>query len=367
MSQIARTPVRPACSLILVCLGLLVALTACGGAAPTATTRRASSAPSAAASVASYAPAAAASAAPAAASSAGGTGTLATSVPGRSSLPVSSSAPVAVASAAPKSSAAPGLTPPQYIPIANVGRRLIKSGTVSMVVQDVDASFEEALKIAQANGGDILQYTNTKDNDRRVADLILQVDSGKFEASMQALRKMAGIIERKVDKADVQEVTEEVVDVQAQIASLELSLQQLDELQKRTTRTDEILAIQREINNVRAQIDKLKTRGAQLEQQTDQSTITLHLESGKLPVASEPPTPTVWDPSSIAGRAWSASLAILQGVGTVVITVAVFCWWLLPLLPIAWIVYRRYRRPNPVRTVAAPPAPPVPPAAAAGD
>ena len=366
MSQIARTPVRPACALILVCLGLLAALTACGGAAPTATVRRASSAPSAAASVASNAPAAA-SAAPAAASSAGGTGALATSVPGRSSLPVSSSAPVAAASAAPRSSAAPGLTPPQYIPIANVGRTLIKSGTVSMVVEDVDAAFLVAMQIAHDHGGDVLRYTNTKNDDRRVADLILQVDSAKFEESMQALRKMAGIIERKVDKADVQEVTEEVVDVQAQIASLELSLQQLDELQKRTTRTDEILAIQREINNVRAQIDKLKTRGAQLEQQTDLSTITLHLESGKLPVAAEPPTPTVWDPSSIAGRAWSASLAILQGVGTVVITVAVFCWWLLPLLPIAWIVYRRYRRPNPVRTVAAPPAPPVPPAAAAGD
>ena len=280
---------------------------------------------------------------------------------------MATTAPGATSSAAPNGSAAPGLTPPQYIPIANVGRRLIKSGTVSMVVNDVDISFEKALQIAHDHGGDILQYTNTKTDDRRVADLILQVESKNFEAAMQALRKMEGVVERKVDKADVQEVTDEVIDVQAQIKNLEATEQQLEELIRRTTRTDEILTIQREINNVRVQIDRLKTHNQQLEHQTDLSTITLHLESGPVAAASIPPAPTTWDPSTIAGRAWYASLGILQGIGTVVITVAVFGWWLFPLLLIAWIVYRRYRRPASVRTVAAPPAPPAPPAAAAGD
>ena len=367
MLQIARTPVRPAITLVLVCLGLLVALTACGGSAPTATrTRASSSAPSAAASAAPAA-SSSSSAASAAASSAGVFGPAATVVPGRSSAPGATSAPVALSSAAPNSSAAPGLTPPQYIPIATVGRRLIKSGTVSMIVNDVDVTFEKALQIAHDHGGDILQYTNTKTDDRRVADLILQVESGKFEAAMQALRKMEGVVERKVDKADVQEVTDEVIDVQAQIKNLQATEQQLQQLLQRTTRTDEILTIQREINNVRVQIDRLTARGQQLEQQTDLSTITLHLESGPVAASSTPPAPTAWDPSTIAGRAWYASLAVLQTIGTVVITIAVFCWWLLPLLVIAWLVYRRYRRPAPARPVAAPPTPPAPPAAAAGD
>ncbi len=132
-------------------------------------------------------------------------------------------------------------------------------------------------------------------------------------------------------------------------------------------RADEILTIQREINNVRVQIDRLRTRSEQLADQTQLSTITLHLESGPLAPAVAPPADAAWDPSGVAGRAWSASLTILQGLGTVVITVAVFGWWLLPLLLVAWLVYRRYRRPAPARPAATPPTPPAPPAAAAGD
>jgi TolA-binding protein len=241
---------------------------------------------------------------------------------------------------------------------------LIKTGTVSMVVQDVDVSFEAALKVAQDHGGDVLQYTNTKTGDKRVADLILQVESGKFEQAMTALRRMSGVVERKVDKADVTEVTDEVVDVQAQIKNLELSEQQLQALLQRTTRTDEILTIQREINNIRVEIDRRKTRAAQLAEQTDLSTITLHLESGPVAAAIAPPGDATWDPSTTAGRAWNASLGILQGIGTVAITIAVFSWWLLPLLLVSWLVYRRYWRVATVRTVATPPAPPAPPAAA---
>ena len=350
MAKIARSSLRPATTLLLVSLALLAALAACGASAPAATRGRTNSS----APAASFAPAA--SAAPAFPT--GGTG--------RSAPPAASAAPQAAATTAPSGSAASGLTPPQYIPIANRNRQLIKSGTVNMVVQDVDVSFEAALKIAQDHGGDVLQYTNTKTGDKRVADLILQVESGKFEQAMNALRRMSGIVERKVDKADVTEVTDEVIDVQAQIKNLELTEQQLQALLQKTTRTDEILSIQREINNVRVELDRLKTRSEQLADQTDLSTITLHLESGPVAAAVAPPAELAWDPGTTAGRAWNASLGILQGIGTVAITVAVFCWWLVPLLLVAWLVFRRYRRPGPARAVAAPPAPPTPPATAAG-
>ena len=346
MWQIARSSPRPFALLVLVSLSILVALTACG-ASPTATRTSGNTTTASAAPAPSSAASSAASSAP-----------YASTAPGRTVPTVTGNAPVAVASAAPNGSAAPGLTPPQYIPIVNPGRQLIKTGTVSMIVQDVDLSFEDALKIAQKNGGDLLQYTNTKTGDRRVADLILQVDSKNFEQAMKALRGMQGIVERKVDKADVKEATDEVVDVQAQIKNLEITEQQLRALLERTNRTDEILTIQREINNVRVQIDRLQTRGNQLANQTDLSRITLHLESGPPVAPSEPPTATAWDPGTIVGRAWYASLSILQGIGTVVITIAVFCWWLLPLLLVAWLLYRRYRRTAPARPIAAPPAPP---------
>ncbi len=351
MWQIARSSSRPFALLMLGSLVLLVVLTACGGS-PTATRTRSNTI------TASAAP----SAAPAASSALRVVRAPRQHRAGSGCSDGDQERPGSRGQRRPEwQHRAPGLTPPQYVPIVTT-RQLIKTGTVSMVVQDVDVSFEDALKIAQENGGDLLQYTNTKTGDRRVADLILQVDSKNFEQAMKALRGMKGIIERKVDKADVKEVTDEVVDVQAQIKNLEITEQQLRALLERTNRTDEILTIQREINNVRVQIDRLQTRGNQLADQSDLSTITLHLESGP-PVAppSESPATTAWDPGTIIGRAWYASLAILQGVGTVVITIAVFCWWMVPLLLVAWFLYRRYRRTAPTRPS---PTPPTPPAAA---
>lgn len=356
MWQMARLSVRPVSSLALVMLLIIGALTACGGAAPTAT-RSAGGSTAFPSVAASSVPFPAASAAPAAAASNGSSAALPTAVTGRIAPTAGTGAAASTGATAPAGGATTGQTPPQYIPIANPGRRLIKTGTVSTVVQDVDATFKDALEIARRYGGEVLQYTNTKNGDRRVADLVLQVDSAKFEEAMQALRGMAGIVERKVDKAEVKEVTAEVIDVQAQLKSLEATAAQLEELLKRTTRTDEILTIQREINNVRAQVDRLRTQNERLAEQTDLSTITLHLEAGPAAAPASPPAETAWDPGTIAGRAWYASLGILQGIGTVAITIAVFCWWLLPIALVAWLLLRRYRRATPARPAAPPPAP----------
>ncbi len=47
-----------------------------------------------------------------------------------------------------------------------------------------------------------------------------------------------------------------------------------------------------------------------------------------------------WDPVAIAGRAWDASLATLQGIATVLISVFVYIWWLVPIAIAAYLFSR---------------------------
>lgn len=255
-------------------------------------------------------------------------------------------------------------TAPQNITVPDVPKQIIKNGNLSLTVKDVDGAVIQIRGIALQHGGDVTQSSSTKTGDFRVADIIIQVDSGRFEDAMAALRQLNGmVVDRKVDKTDSKDVTEEFVDVKAQITTLEATERQLRALLDRATRTEEILTIQREITNVRSQIDRLQGRANYLERRSAMSTITLHLEPESAPAL----TPNSgWRFSEVVARAWASSLRLLEGVATVVVSVAVFSWWILPLLFLGWQAWRLYRRRG--AAPAAPAAPPPPaPATPTGD
>jgi hypothetical protein len=313
-------------AMVLVLCLLTSVLTACGGSsAPTQSTvsdRGGATSSSGGGVAPSYSGGAAASAAPS---------TAASSAP-RAAAAVPTSA--AIGQTAPASTA-PAPTDVQP-------RLLIKTGTLGLTVKDVDAAFGRVGAIARQYGGDVLQYTNSKNGDRRVADVTLQVDSNQFEAAMAALRELPDVVERRVDKAEATDVTEEFVDVQAQITNLEATERQLRDIMAKATRTEDILNIQREITNVRGQIDRLQGRANYLDRRAALSTISLHLET---PVAAATsPEVAGWRFTTVVANAWAASLQVLQGVGTIVTTVAVFCWWLVPLALLASVGFRLLRR-----------------------
>ncbi len=296
---------------------LAVALIACGGSAP----------------------------APTHAASRGAAGGMAAQSSGGAVTAAAPAARATAAATAPAGGANAGQ--PQNPQVPDVPKMVIKNGTLSLVVRDVDSAVNQIGGIALRHGGDVRQATNNKSGERRVADLVIQVESGQFDRAMAALREMDGVEDRTTDKTDSQDVSEEYVDVKAQIATLEATERQLRGLLEKATRTEDVLAVQREITNVRGQIDRLQGRANFLDRRAAMSTITIHLET---PVAAGPGArpgeePVAeWRLSRVAATAWDASLRVLQGVATVVVSVVVFSWWLLPLALLGWLALRVARR-----------------------
>lgn len=311
---------------------VLAALVACGGSAAVRSTESSGGA---------------ASSQPGSAGESRASGAAATAAPAQTAGASRAAQPASGNPAAPDA--------PQNINVPDVPKQIIKNGTLSLVVRDVDSVVTQVSGIALQHGGDVTQSSNTKTGDFRVANIVIQVDSGQFDRAMTALRQMDGVVERRVDKSDSKDVTEEFVDVKAQITTLEATERQLRALLDKATRTEEILTIQREITNVRGQIDRLQGRANYLERRAAMSTIALHLEPEAIAART---TPDGWRLADVVTRAWEASLRILQGLVTVVVSVVVFSWWVLPLLALGWLALRRYRRRA---------APPPAPAAPAGD
>ena len=102
---------------------------------------------------------------------------------------------------------------------------------------------------------------------------------------------------------------------------------------------NDTLSIQRELTEVRGEIERVQGRIQYLEQRSETSRISLFIA----PV-EEVAAPPVWSPASIVGQAWDASLGFLQVIATVLLSVAVFSWWLVPLILLGFVWWRAHTR-----------------------
>ena len=111
------------------------------------------------------------------------------------------------------------------------------------------------------------------------------------------------------------------------------------ELYDRAQSVNDALSIERELTNIRGQIEQVQGRISYLEKRTALSQITLSIQ----PVSTPKPQPA-WDPARVVARAWDASLLVLQTLASAVLSVGAFGWWLAPALGAGLVRWRRRSR-----------------------
>jgi hypothetical protein len=221
-------------------------------------------------------------------------------------------------------------------------RMVIRTAQLTVEVQDMESALTHARAIASQAGG-YVSTSNTRierqnDQDRMVADLTLQVRSDAADSAMSDLRALGKVT---TETSGSQDVTDEYVDLDANLRNLQASETAILKLMDKATAISDVLSLQRELTNVRGQIERIQGRKTYLERRTDMATITLSL---RLPPVS--PTSVgggMWDPAATALRGWQASLTVLQTLANGIIVAIAFGWWLLPLVALGVFMWRRRR------------------------
>lgn len=165
-----------------------------------------------------------------------------------------------------------------------------------------------------------------------------------FDAAINEIRKLAIKVESEV--SSTQDVTEEFTDLESQVRNLQATEAGLLKLMARAERIEDILALQRELTNIRGQIERLQGRLNFLKRRVEMSTITVALIPEGAPRPGDRP---IWKPLETAQNAWRASAVFLTALADIVIAVVVFFWWVVPLAVIGWLLLRSRlrRRPRP--------------------
>jgi hypothetical protein len=237
-------------------------------------------------------------------------------------------------------------------------RMIVYTGRVELVVEDYEAARYRLMELLQEHEGYEAnsEQTGQPDETRRGV-WTLRVPAAKFRSFLDAVSKLGELRRQTLESNDI---TDRYYDVQAEALNLEArekALRKLYEEKIAGSKLADLIEVDRELSNVRGQINVRKGQMQRWEQETAFATITveLHSRQGYVPPTAAPFGTTV-------GRTFSASLDAMLGFGQGIVLFAVAVGpWLVPASVVAvplWLSLRHRRRRQPAEA-----APPVPPAA----
>lgn len=224
-------------------------------------------------------------------------------------------------------------------------RMIIRIATLQLRVKDVAASMDSIRSVVGGHAGYVTGSESRQEGDYTVGTMTVQVPAAQFDGAMSQLRTLGiKVLNESVSSSDV---TEEFTDLNSQLRNLRATESRILELMNRAEAIGDILSLDRELRGIQGEIERIQGRVNYLGKRAEMSTITVSLYPEAITVEPAPQVAEAWDPVRIAGEAWESSLQLLANVGTLVITVVVYLWWLLPLGMLAALFLRRARRAMP--------------------
>lgn len=252
---------------------------------------------------------------------------------------IAPSAPAPAATAAPAAKPASSAYSTNNQASVPWDRMVIRTASLSLTVKNVDDALRSLRDLSRVHEGFIANSQTRQDRNQTVATVTIQVPARNFDALIQQARELA--VKVQTEQVGSQDVTEEFVDLQSQLRNLQATEASLLKLLDRAERIEDILALQRELTNVRGQIERLQGRINYLQRRSDMSTLVVSLTPEGFARTDEP----VWQPLRTVERAWRASLELIQGLLDVLLAAVVFLWWAVPLgALVVWLIRRRRSR-----------------------
>ncbi|WP_165845403.1 DUF4349 domain-containing protein [Streptacidiphilus pinicola] len=272
-------------------------------------------------------------------------------------------------SPAPSASSAPSGTP-------NAGaadRSVIYSGEIQLRSARVDAAVQQAQAVVQAVGGYIdseqvgdaasmpwnvgvaapstnpdgstpppsqaLPLAPPPDASGEAAIMQLRIPSASYDAVFTQLGTLGTVLAR--ERAS-QDVTEQVVDLDARITSEKASLDRLDALMRQAGSLNDMLTLEQAVTQRESDLNSLESQEASLRGQVAMSTVTVEFFQTAAPPAPKPKPSGAW---GSAGHALAAGWHGLYLVGRgLLVVVSASLPFLVLLAVLGYALYRYLRR-----------------------
>ena len=210
-------------------------------------------------------------------------------------------------------------------------RKIVKTGYITLEVEDIAESIDKVADMADDLGGYVVSSYKHEYEEGTSGSIRIRVPSEKFEEAFERLRQFAVAV--PYENTEARDVTEEYVDLEARLRNLEATEAQYLALMEKAEEVEDMLMVQRELSNVREEIERIEGRMLYLERTSDMALIEINLQETKGLAAP-------WSASGALKTAVRGLTAFGRGLATLFIWLGVFCWvWIPPL--VIWLRRRR--------------------------
>ncbi len=214
-----------------------------------------------------------------------------------------------------------------------IERKIVKTGDITLEVEDIAETIDKVAELADELDGYVVSSHKSENGKRTSGYITIRVPADRFNEAFDRLRQLA--INVPSESTQAKDVTEEYIDLQARLHNLEATETQYLALLEKAKTVEEMLKVQRELSNVRGQIEQIEGRMKYLERTSDMSLIEVTLKETK-------PLVEPWSPVNALKSAIHGLVIFGRGLLTGLMWLGVFCWlWIPPL--VIWL-RRRGRR-----------------------
>jgi hypothetical protein len=214
---------------------------------------------------------------------------------------------------------------------AEVNRKIIRNAELSVETDIPENGLRRIAAIAESKGGFIVtsevrqQGGGGASGASKIVTVVARIPSAQFETTVEEIIKLGSrVLQEKRTGLDV---TEEYIDLEARIRTKQALEAQFLEIMKQARTVSEALEVQKQIAEVRTEIEQLEGRRRFLENQSSLSTITVTLQQPVSIVSASP-----------GGFYSSVKEAISDGFDVAVAIVLIFIRVALALLPVLLLI-----------------------------
>jgi len=244
-----------------------------------------------------------------------------------------------------------GLSTLSSVPAAQ--RRVIHTAYVTLRVDNVEDAYAQVLTLTEAAGGFVQEAFLSDDGpgiilppvERRAeplpksAYLVLRVPTPRFEAFVRDVLALGKPGEPRDHRTSASDITTEYVDVEARLRNLQAKESRLLEILAGAGNVTEILEVERELWQTRAEAESLQARLNAWNELLDLATLHLNLHTAGV----SPPEREHSVGQRLLLAFYQAVDYLVVGVETMIVGAGVVLPWAV-LAGIVWLVYRWRRR-----------------------
>ncbi|MBP2339550.1 hypothetical protein JOF41_005728 [Saccharothrix coeruleofusca] len=165
-------------------------------------------------------------------------------------------------------------------------RQLVRTARVDLRAGDVADALARVKDVGAAQGG----FAEREDSSRDRASVTLRVPADRLDAALKAVDELGVEVTRR--EVRTEDVTDQVVDVEARLASQRAGVDRVRALLERAGSTAEITQVEGELTRRQSELESLQRRYDALKGQVALSTLTISISRAEAtagPVAEDRP------------------------------------------------------------------------------